>query len=109
MSSQSSDQLGRITIVYQRREGAFSRPSVLANAKTMEPAAWWAMYGKHLPLLSSIAPKVLAQAAVGVSARRDVTARGVGVDAQVPVLLADTARATCTATAKAPPGWQYNA
>ena len=60
-------QVEREFAVYQRREGAFSRPSVLANAKTMEPAAWWSMYGKHLPLLSSIAPKVLAQAAAWMS------------------------------------------
>ena len=62
--------------VYQRRDGAFSRPSVLANAKTMEPAAWWGMYGKHLPLLSSIAPKVLAQAAAASAAERNWSVYG---------------------------------
>ncbi|EOD09155.1 hypothetical protein EMIHUDRAFT_258018, partial [Emiliania huxleyi CCMP1516] len=44
-------QAEREFAVYQRRDGVFSRPSVLENAKNMEPAAWWGMYGKHLPLL----------------------------------------------------------
>ena len=69
-------QVEREFAVYQRREGAFSRPSVLANAKTMEPAAWWSMYGKHLPLLSSIAPKVLAQAAAASAAERNWSVYG---------------------------------
>ena len=64
-------QAEREFAVYQRRDGVFSRPSVLANAKTMEPAAWWAMYGKHLPLLSSIAPCVLAQPAAASAAERN--------------------------------------
>ena len=49
---------------------------MLANAKTMEPAAWWGMYGKHLPLLSSITPKVLAQAAAASAAERNWSVYG---------------------------------
>ena len=36
----------------------------------LEPATWWGMYGRHLPLLSSIAPQVLAQAAAASAAER---------------------------------------
>ena len=42
----------------------------------MEPAAWWGMYGKHLPLLSSITPKVLAQAAAASAAERNWSVYG---------------------------------
>ena len=35
---------------YQQREGKFSDAVVLATAKTMAPASWWALYGKHVPL-----------------------------------------------------------
>ena len=60
------------------RRGApfFSRPSVLENAKTMEPAAWWRMYGKHLPLLSAIAPRVLAQPGAASAAERNWSVYG---------------------------------
>ena len=60
----------------RRPEGIFSRPSVLQNAKEMEPAAWWSMYGKHLPLLSSIAPRVLEQAAAASAAERNWSVYG---------------------------------
>lgn len=62
--------------IYQRHDGAFSRPSVIANAKTMEPAMWWGMYGRHLPLLSSIAPQVLAQPAAASAAERNWSVYG---------------------------------
>ena len=42
----------------------------------MEPAAWWSMYGKHLPLLSSIAPRVLEQAAAASAAERNWSVYG---------------------------------
>ena len=42
----------------------------------MDPAAWWGMYGKHLPLLSSIAPMVLAQAAAASAAERNWSVYG---------------------------------
>ena len=64
-------QVEREFSVYQRRDGVFSRPSVLENAKVMEPAAWWGMYGRHLPLLSSIAPRVLAQPGAASAAERN--------------------------------------
>ena len=44
---------------------------MLANAKTMEPAAWWGLYGKHLPPLSALAPRVLAQPAAASAAERN--------------------------------------
>lgn len=69
-------QVEREFSVYQRREGVFSRPTVLANAKTMEPAAWWSMYGRHLPLLSAIAPRVLAQPAAASAAERNWSVYG---------------------------------
>jgi hypothetical protein len=48
---------------YQAREGMmFTKPYVLENAKTMAPAMWWATYGKHVPRISSVARRVLAQA-----------------------------------------------
>ena len=46
---------------YQQNEGIFTKPYVIENAKTLAPATWWGQYGKHLPLLSSVACKVLAQ------------------------------------------------
>ena len=64
-------QLEREFATYQRRDGIFTRPSVLANAKTMEPAAWWGLYGKHLPPLSALAPRVLAQPAAASAAERN--------------------------------------
>ena len=51
--------------VYQQQKGAFvsekARDSANNNAEKMEPASWWSMYGRHLPILSSIASRVLAQ------------------------------------------------
>ena len=61
---------------YQRREGVFSRPTVLLNAKTMEPASWWSMYGRHLPILSSIASRVLAQPGAASAAERNWSVYG---------------------------------
>ena len=56
---------------YQARDGVFSRPTVIINAKNMEPARWWSTYGRHLPLLSSIASRVLAQPAAASWAERN--------------------------------------
>ena len=42
---------------YREREGVFTRPSVVLNAKKMAPAAWWSQYGKHLPILSGVATR----------------------------------------------------
>ena len=46
---------------FKQRDSVFTRPSVLLNAKRMEPAVWWDTYGKHLPILSKVASSVLAQ------------------------------------------------
>ena len=61
---------------YQRRDGSLSRPTVAMNAKTMEPAAWWSMYCRHLPILSSIAARVLAQPAAASQAERNWSVYG---------------------------------
>ncbi len=39
---------------YQQREGKFSDAVVLATAKTMAPASWWALYGKHVPCVRDV-------------------------------------------------------
>ena len=61
--------------VYQEQKGAFvsekARGSANKNAEKMEPASWWSMYGRHLPILSSIASRVLAQPASSSAAERN--------------------------------------
>lgn len=69
---QTEQELAR----YQEREGPFTRPSVIANAKTMPPSTWWQMYGKHLPLLSKFACIVLAQPAAASIAERNWSVYG---------------------------------
>ena len=61
---------------YQEREGIFTKPYVIATAKTMAPAAWWGQYGKHLPILSSIASRVLAQTVCASAAERNWSVYG---------------------------------
>ena len=48
---------------FKEREGIFTKPSVLLNAKKLAPAQWWGNYGGHLPLLSRVATTVLSQVA----------------------------------------------
>lgn len=48
-------QVERELAQYQSQNGPFTRPSVRANDKSMEPSEWWGTYGKHLPLLCSYA------------------------------------------------------
>ena len=47
--------------VYQQQEGVFTKQYVLNHAKSMAPATLWATYGKHIPIIASIATRVLAQ------------------------------------------------
>ena len=42
----------------------------------MEPAAWWGMYGKHLPLLSWVAVTVLGQPGAASAAERNWSVYG---------------------------------
>ena len=56
---------------YQAHEGIFSKQYVLASAKSMAPPVWWATYGKHLPHLSSVARRVLAQPICASAAERN--------------------------------------
>lgn len=58
------------------KSGPFSRNSVQINAKAMDPASWWAMYGKHLPLLSRYATMVLAQVASASACERNWSVYG---------------------------------
>ena len=69
-------QAEREFAVYQCHDGVFTRPLVIANAKVMEPAKWWRMYGKHLPILSTIAGRVLAQPAAASAAERNWSVYG---------------------------------
>ena len=54
---------------YQASEGIFTKAHVQLAAKTMAPAAWWATFGKAMPLLSAVARQVLAQPVCASSAR----------------------------------------
>ena len=63
---------------YQQREGKFSdaHAVVLATAKTMAPASWGALYGKHVPLLKAVACSVLAQPVSASAAERNWSVYG---------------------------------
>eukprot|EP00966_Prymnesium_polylepis_P141524 3268240-Prymnesium_polylepis.1 len=56
---------------YQQLDGVFTKPYVIANAKEMPPAVWWATYGKHLPHLTAVARRVLAQPVCASAAERN--------------------------------------
>ena len=62
--------------VYQKGDGVFTKPNVISNAKTLAPAMWWATYCKHLPLLSSVARRVLAQPVCASAAERNWSVYG---------------------------------
>eukprot|EP00965_Chrysotila_dentata_P146493 4836782-Pleurochrysis_carterae.AAC.2 len=61
---------------FRAREGIFTRVFVMNNAKTMAPATWWSLYGKHFPVLSKIAQCVLAQPVSASAAERNWSAYG---------------------------------
>ena len=69
-------QAEREFAIYQSRQGVFSRGSVLANAKSKEPAVWWSTYGHHLPLLSAYAPRILDQPVAASYAERNWSVYG---------------------------------
>jgi len=69
-------QAEREWATFQERDGAFSRPTVLLNAKSMEPSKWWSTYGRHLPLLSSIASRVTSQPGAASWAERNWSVYG---------------------------------
>jgi hypothetical protein len=50
--------------VYERKVGSFSKPYAFVCAKEMKPSAWWAMFGKYVQVISSIAQRVLPQPVV---------------------------------------------
>ena len=68
---QREAQAHRELAIYQRNEGIFTSPSVLFNAKNLEPAAWWGLYAKQLPLLCSFAQVILSQPAAASAAERN--------------------------------------
>ena len=61
---------------YQASEGIFTKAHVQLAAKTMAPAAWWATFGKAMPLLSAVARQVLAQPVCASSAERNWSVYG---------------------------------
>ena len=61
---------------YLRAEAPSCGTHVIENAKTLAPATWWGQYGKHLPLLSSVACKVLAQTVCASAAERNWSVYG---------------------------------
>mmetsp|Transcript_7599 Transcript_7599/g.22777 ORF Transcript_7599/g.22777 Transcript_7599/m.22777 type:complete len:136 (-) Transcript_7599:7-414(-) len=62
--------------MFQNGNGAFTRPSAIENAKAMEPSQWWTMYGKHVPMLASIAQQVLLQPTAASAAERNWSVYG---------------------------------
>ena len=56
---------------YERKEGAFSKSYVFECAKKMKPSAWWSMFGKHVPVISPIARRVLPQPVCAAGAERN--------------------------------------
>jgi hypothetical protein len=63
--------------IYQKKEGIFTKKYVLNNAKDMAPAVWWSTYGKHIPLIKSVAVRVLSQTVGGAKDRTLIRAWGV--------------------------------
>ena len=61
---------------YQQRAGTFASAIVQNAAKQMPPAAWWAMYGKHVPRLAAVARRVLAQPVSASAAERNWSVYG---------------------------------
>ena len=61
---------------YQGCDGVFTKTYVKVNAKSMPPANWWAMYGKHLPLIAGVARRVLAQPVCASAAERNWSVYG---------------------------------
>ena len=61
---------------YQAREGTFVKPATINNAKILAPAKWWRTYCAHLPHLSSVARRVLAQPVCASAAERNWSVYG---------------------------------
>eukprot|EP00966_Prymnesium_polylepis_P145487 3360100-Prymnesium_polylepis.1 len=61
---------------YQQKEGIFTKLYVMNSAKSMAPATWWATYAKHLPLIASVARRVLAQPCCASAAERNWSVYG---------------------------------
>ena len=68
---QREAQAHRELAIYQRNEGIFTERAVLFNAKEVEPAMWWGLYAKHLPLLCKFAQVILSQPAAASAAERN--------------------------------------
>ena len=57
-------------------EDALTRGHVVASAKQMPPAMWWATFGKHMPKIASVARRVLAQPVCASAAERNWSVYG---------------------------------
>lgn len=57
-------------LTYLRKDGVFSRETVLRNARSMPAAEWWLMYGGELKELQLVAVRTLGQIAGAGAAER---------------------------------------
>ena len=56
---------------FHMKKGMFAFPAVQTDATTMGAIDWWANYGSEIPLLASLAIKVLSQPISSFSAERN--------------------------------------
>lgn len=78
-SDEVQERVGLVTsqlAQYQQQSGNFSKKYVLDNAKVLAPAVWWDTYARHLPELTSVAKRVLAQPASASAAERNWSVYG---------------------------------
>lgn len=69
-------QCEREFALYKRHSPPLDRGAVRLNATLMKPHEWWELYCEHLPLLSSVATRVLAQVASAFAAERNWSVYG---------------------------------
>lgn len=81
-SSEHSEVVSRVAqchreySLYKRHAPPFNSQAAVFNASVMEPHEWWNMYGEHVPLLQSVAQRVLAQVASAFAAERNWSVYG---------------------------------
>ena len=61
---------------YRKKEGPFAKKHVMIAAKQMAPATWWKTFGSHLPILKSVAVRVLSQTVCASAAERNWSVYG---------------------------------
>lgn len=62
--------------LYKRGAAPFNKPTVKVNATKMEPYAFWELYGQQVPIIQSVAQRVLAQVTSAFSAERNWSVYG---------------------------------